>query len=254
MRLKDKVAIVTGGANGIGRAIAVLFAEEGAHVNVFDVDKVGSKEMLTQVNKIDGIAAYDQVDVSDESEVRMAVESVGSVHGYIDILINCAAEFIFGTIETVTKEHWEKLFAVNVIGYANCAQAVIPYMKQQGGGAIVNIASVSALVAEEGHLPYSVSKAASLHFSRCLALDVASYKIRVNAISPGPIRTRATDRHIEALGLDPEKAYTDFGRETLMRRMGVPEEVAKVALFLVSDDSSFMTGANVVVDGGMTIR
>lgn len=253
MRLQGKVAIVTGGANGIGKAVATVFAIEGAHVCIADIDSSGANDVVQEIRRNGGSAVFCYADVSNRYNVEDMVGRVKETFRAIDILVNNAASFAFGTIETVTREQWLKIFSVNVLGYADCAQAVVPIMKARGGGTIINIASVSAFVAEAGHLPYSVSKAAALHMTRCLAVDLAPYNIRVNAISPGPVRTRATDEHIAALGLDTAKAYQDFGNETLMKRMGKPEEIAYGALFLASDESSFMTGANLVMDGGASI-
>ena len=126
-------------------------------------------------------------------------------------------------------------------------------MRSNGGGAIVNIASVSSFIAQPEFIPYNASKGAVAQLTRCLAMDLAEDNVRVNAVCPGSIRTRATDRHISSLGLDPEKAYVEFGQDSLMKRMGTPDEIASGALFLASDEASFMTGAHIVIDGGATI-
>ena len=176
-----------------------------------------------------------------------------SAHGEIDILVNNAAAFVFGKVEDITQDDWMKVFGVNVIGYANCVREVLPSMRRQSGGAIVNIASVSSFIAQPEFIPYNASKGAVAQLTRCLAMDLSVDNIRVNAVCPGSIRTRATDRHITSLGLDPEKAYADFGKDSLMKRMGKPEEIASGVLFLASDEASFMTGAQIVIDGGATI-
>ena len=156
-------------------------------------------------------------------------------------------------MEEVTQDDWDRVFGVNVIGYANTVRHCLPHFRQNSGGAVVNIASVSSYIAQPEFIPYNASKGAVTQLTRCLAMDLAKDNVRVNAICPGAIRTRATDRHIASLGLDPEAAYAGFGQDSLMKRMGKPEEIAAGALFLASDESSFMTGAHIVIDGGATI-
>ena len=167
--------------------------------------------------------------------------------------MNNAAVFVFGKVEDVTADDWHRVFGVNVIGYANTVREVLPTFRAAGQGAVVNIASVSAYIAQPEFIPYNASKGAVAQLTRCLAMDLAKDNIRVNAVCPGSIRTRATDRHIDSLGLEPEQAYVDFAQDSLMKRFGRPDEIAAGVLFLASDDSSFMTGAHVVIDGGATI-
>ena len=140
-----------------------------------------------------------------------------------------------------------------MVGYANCVREVLPTMRKAGRGAIVNMASVSSFIAQPAFVPYNVSKGAILQLTRCLAMDLAPDKIRVNAVCPGAIETEATLRHIESLGLEPEQAYLDFGRDALMQRMGQPMEIAYGVLFLASDEASFISGTHLVIDGGATI-
>ena len=160
---------------------------------------------------------------------------------------------MFGKVEEVTDADWARVFGVNVIGYANCVREVLPTFRKAGGGAVVNIASVSAFIAQPEFIPYNASKGAVSQLTRCLAMDLAPDNIRVNAVCPGSIKTRATDMHIDSLGLDREQSYIDFGQSALMKRMGEPKEIASVVAFLASDDASYMTGAHVIVDGGMSI-
>ena len=140
-----------------------------------------------------------------------------------------------------------------MIGYANTVRECLPRFRENGSGVVVNIASISSFIAQPEFIPYNASKGAVAQLTRCLAMDLAKDNVRVNAICPGAIRTRATAQHIASLGLDPEAAYAEFGRDALMNRMGKPEEIAAGALFLASDESSFMTGAHIVIDGGATI-
>jgi NAD(P)-dependent dehydrogenase (short-subunit alcohol dehydrogenase family) len=253
MRLQNKNAIVTGSGNGIGRAIARRFAAEGANVTVAELEEDAGRETVELIKQAGGIAAYVATDTSDSTSVKTAVAGAVTAHGEVDLLVNNAAAFVFGKVEDVTHDDWMRVFGVNVIGYANCVREVLPSMRRSRGGAIVNIASVSSFVAQPEFIPYNTSKGAVAQLTRCLAMDLAKDNIRVNAVCPGSIKTRATDRHIASLGLDPEQAYIDFGQDSLMNRMGEPEEIASGVLFLASDEASFMTGAHMVIDGGATI-
>ncbi len=253
MRLKDKVVIITGAGAGIGRATAELLAREGGKVVVAEIDEKAGKETADLVKKTGGQAMFIRTDVTDRKSVSTMVSAAVRTYGGVNVLVNNAAAFVFGKVEDVTDEQWAKVFGVNVIGYANCVREVLPRMRPAGGGAIVNIASVSSFIAQPAFIPYNASKGAVAQLTRCLAMDLAPDNIRVNAICPGAIRTQATDRHIASLGLNPEKAYKEFGESALLKRMGKPSEIAQGVLFLASDESSFMTGAHIVMDGGASI-
>jgi NAD(P)-dependent dehydrogenase (short-subunit alcohol dehydrogenase family) len=252
-RLAGKVAIVTGAGSGIGRAIAELFALHGARVVVAEIEADNGRAVVDAIRAAGGDAVSVLTDVARADQCLAMAEAAVRQFGRIDVLINNAAAFVFGTVEQATPEAWSTVLGVNVVGAAQCVAAVLPVMRQAGGGAIVNIASVSGFIAQPAFVPYNTSKGALLQLTRCLAMDLAADKIRVNAICPGAIRTRATDRHIQSLGLDAEQAYRDFGNDALMRRMGQPIEVAYGALFLASDEASFITGTHLTIDGGATI-
>jgi len=252
MRLKSKRVIVTGGASGIGRSVCEVFTREGASVVIGDIDSDGGQETVSIISKSGGESFFVQTDVSNEESVENFINTSVELLGGIDIVVNDAAAFIFGTVQDTTREDWEKVFGVNVIGPANIVSKSLPYLKECGNGSVVNIASVSGFVAQPEFVPYNTSKGALLQLTRCLAMDLAQYGIRVNGVCPASTHTPALDRHIVALGVDKERFLQDIGTRTFLKRIGLPEEVANVALFLASSEASYVTGTHVVVDGGVT--
>jgi len=251
--IEGKTAIVTGSGNGIGRATAIRLAAEGARVTVAEIEVDSGHETVELITRAGGSAIYSRTDTTDSASIKEAVSATIAAHGDVDVLVNNAAAFVFGKIEDVTQDDWARVFGVNVIGYANCVREVLPSMRKKNGGAIVNIASVSSFIAQPEFIPYNASKGAVAQLTRCLAMDLAVDNVRVNAICPGSIHTRATDKHIDSAGLDPEEAIVEFGQDSPLKRMGKPSEIASGVLFLASDESSFMTGAQIVMDGGATI-
>ena len=253
MRLNNKKAIITGAGTGIGRAIAERFCIEGADVMVADIETKGGEETVKQIIKSGGTAIFQETDTSKEDSVQSVIESTVSEFGGIDIVINNAAAFVFGSIENTGPEEWTKVLSVNVQGYANTIKSALPFLKNSNKAAIVNVASVSSFIAQPEFLPYNTSKGAVSQMTRCLAMDLAKYNIRVNAVCPGAIYTRASERHMDFMGLDYDEGRELFGQDALMKRMGRPDEIADGVLFLASEEASFITGEHLVIDGGATL-
>ena len=254
MRLQGKNAIITGGASGIGRAICELFAEEGARLTIADIDAAGGERTLASVRAAGGEAQFVPTDVSKESDVQAMVQSAVNAYGPVNILVNDAAAFVFGEIEDITDADWQRVFGVNVIGQAYCVKHTLPHMKAVGGGSIVNLASVSGFIAQPAFIPYNASKGAVMQLTRCLAMDLAPHNIRVNCVCPGSVLTPATERHRRFLGVDSEEFLAEAGASNFMKRVAAPREIAYGALFLASDEASFVTGTPLVMDGGLTAQ
>ena len=253
MRLGKKRAIITGAGTGIGRAIAERFSQEGAKIMVAEIEEPGGKQTTDIVLKSGGTAVFQQTDTSLEDSIQSMVERTVSEFGGIDIVVNNAAAFVFGSIEETGADEWSQVLGVNVVGYANTIKTALPYLKQSGNGAIINVASVSSFIAQPEFVPYNTSKGAVSQLTRCLAMDLAKYKIRVNAVCPGAIYTRASERHMDFMGIDYKKGRELFGQDAVMKRMGEPAEIANGVLFLASDEASFITGEHLVIDGGATL-
>ena len=254
MRLEGKAAIVTGGASGIGRAICEVFAEEGARLTIADIDAEGGEQTLANVRAAGGTAQFVATDVSKEADVERMVHAAVDAYGAVNILVNDAAAFVFGEVQDISDADWARVFGVNVIGQAYCVKHVLPHMKAAGGGAIVNLASVSGFIAQPGFIPYNASKGAVMQLTRCLALDLAPHNIRVNCVCPGSVLTPATERHRQFVGADREEFLVEAGASNFMKRVADPREIAYGALFLASDEASFVTGTPLVMDGGLTAQ
>lgn len=250
MRLKDKVCIVTGGGSGIGRATCVLFAREGATVVVADKSGEAAKTVAEGLGQ-QGVAM--EVDVADRGSVERLIGAVVDRFGRLDVLVNNAGFGFAGTVVETDPDAWDKLMAVNVNGVFYGCKYAIPAMQAHGGGVIVNTASVVAAVGIRDRAAYCASKGAVAALTRAMALDHVGDRIRVNAIAPGTIDSpyfqdilAKSDRAAELRrGLESRQA---------MNRLGQPEEIANGILFLASEESSFMTGAILTIDGGMTAQ
>jgi NAD(P)-dependent dehydrogenase (short-subunit alcohol dehydrogenase family) len=246
MNWAGKGAIVTGAASGIGAATAREFALGGASVVIFDINEAGGQQMAEQLRAEGAKADFRLVDVSDADACRATVRQVAEQLGQVNYLVNSAASFISKGLDVTTAD-WERSLGVNVRGYANMVQACFEPMKAAGGGAIVNIASISAHIAQPDRWTYNACKGAILTMSKCQALDLAPYHIRLNIVSPGWIWTPEVAK---AANGDRAKWEPVWGRYHMLRRLGEPREVARATLFLCSDDASFITGTELPVDGG----
>ncbi|MBN1663220.1 MAG: SDR family oxidoreductase [Deltaproteobacteria bacterium] len=246
-RLEGKVAVITGAANGIGRATAVLFAREGARMALADVNEEGLKETYDLVKKEKGEAFMKRVDVSIEQDVRELMERTLNTFGQIDILCNNAG--IGGGIGT-DEQVWKRVYDVNVLSAVYGIKYAGPHMQERKKGSIVNTASVAGIRAGAGGNAYSASKAALINYTKTAACDMGGFNVRVNAVCPGLIETGMTKRAFDH-ARDTGKIQK-MGYRCELRRYGVPEEVAYAILFLASDESSYITGQSIPVDGGNT--
>lgn len=254
-RLKDKVAIVTGGGSGIGRATCELFAEEGAAVVVADRDEAAGRDTAGQIARKGGRALFVRTDVADEASIRAMVAEAVRAFGRVNILVNNAAVFVLAGIDG-TPEQWREILDVNVMGVALVTKHVVPEMRKAGGGAVVNLSSISSFIAQPKFWTYNTSKAAVANLTRCMALDLAADNIRVNAVAPGVVWTRIVQRLTSEAGMDRAAAERDpsWGGAHMLKRMAEPREIAYAILFLASDEASFVTAENLMVDGGYTAR
>ena len=248
-RLRGKTAIITGAAAGIGKASALLFAQEGAAIILADLDKAGGEQLAAEICASGGQAAFVQTDVSSSQDVRNLIDQAVALQGKIDVLFNNAAINYSGRITDTPEEAWERVMGVNVRGvYLGCKYA-IPVMQAGRGGSIINTASAAALVGLRNLAAYTASKGAVLQLTKNLALDYAASGIRVNALCPGVTATEMTLKLIDDAP-DPDAERLRFDAARPMGRMGSPAEIAQAALFLASDESSYMTGTHLLVDGG----
>jgi NAD(P)-dependent dehydrogenase (short-subunit alcohol dehydrogenase family) len=253
MRLHGKTAIITGVGAGIGEAIAIRFAEEGARLVLADIQEAAGRATLEKVMALGAEAAFVKADISEAKSARRIADAAISSFGGIDVLVNNAADFTQMNIEQAEVSDWQRVLGVNVIGTALVAKFAIPFMKAKGGS-IVNMASMSGLIGQPDFATYNASKGAVITMTKCMALDLAPYKIRVNSVCPGCILTSASYREIARLGLTFEQWRDRVAPMHMLNRLGEPREVAHAALFLASDESNFITATHLMVDGGYTGR
>jgi len=245
------VTLITGAGGSIGRDIAIGCAEQGAIVYISDINEAEGTESVKIIQEQVGVKAhFKKVDIVKEEEVKAWIEESIKQQGGIDVLVNNAVAFVFGKVEDVTSEQWDRALGVNVKGYAICCKYVVPHMRKKKGGSIVNIASISSFIAQPAFVPYNTTKGAVLQLTRCMAMDLGADNIRVNAVCPGNIDTPATSTHAKFLGITKEELVQQALKSHFIKRFGTGRDVANAVIFLASDESTFITGTTLAVDGG----
>jgi NAD(P)-dependent dehydrogenase (short-subunit alcohol dehydrogenase family) len=248
MKLENRVVVVTGSGSGIGRSCASEFAKEGAKVVVADINLAGAEETVKHIRDLGGTCLPFQTDVSDPDSVIRLVDFTIKTYYKIDILVNNAAVQINKTVADITFEEWNRQISVNVGGIFLCSKYFLPYLRQTRGN-IVNMSSVNGFFVEPMCAGYCTTKAAIIGLTKAMAIDHGHEGIRINCICPGYIDAGLAEGYFQSQP-DPDMARQEAGKLHALWRIGKPEEVGRVAVFLASDDASFMTGASVVVDGG----
>ena len=249
-RLDSKVAIITGGGSGIGRAIAKVFAGQGASVFVLDMDQEAGNSVVKEILQEKGMAEFRNCDVSDHLQATGVVENIFAQGGSIDILVNNAGIAHIGTAESTSEAEFERLIRVNIKGVYNCLKAAIPHMKKNGG-TILNMASAAATVGIPERFGYSMTKGAVLSMTLSVAKDYVNQNIRCNCISPGRVHTPFVDGFITKNYPGREKEmFEKLSKTQPIGRMAQPEEIAYLALYLCSEEAAFVTGCDYPIDGG----
>lgn len=247
--LAGKRALITGGASGIGRATALLFASEGAAISVVDLDEAGAQAVTKRILDSEGRVIFVPCDVTDAAQCERAVEQTVRELGGLDILMNCAGIIRRATILDTTEEAWDQVMAVNAKSIFLLSKYAIPVMAQAGGGVIINVASSWGLVGGRKAAAYCASKGAVVLLTKAMALDHGEQNIRVNCICPGDTDTPMLRDEARQLG-EPTARFLAQAAQRPLGRIGRPEDIAQAALYLASDDSCFVTGTALVVDGG----
>jgi 2-keto-3-deoxy-L-fuconate dehydrogenase len=249
-RLDNKTAIITGGGSGIGRAISILLAKQGAKVYILDMDETGSQSVVKEISEGGFSASFIRTDVSNQEQVNGVFSQVLQETGRLDLLVNNAGIAHIGNAENTREEDFERLFRVNVKGVYNCLHAAVLQMKEKGG-AIINMASVAGLVGIPDRFAYSMTKGAVMGMTLSVAKDYLKYNIRCNSISPARVHTPFVDNFISKNYPGQEKEmFAKLSATQPIGRMGTPDEIAHLALYLCSDEASFITGCDYPIDGG----
>jgi NAD(P)-dependent dehydrogenase (short-subunit alcohol dehydrogenase family) len=249
--LSDKVSVITGAGSGIGKSIAAVFSQHGSQVYMLDVDEEAARATEKEIHDADGKAHFIPCNVADQQEVRKVMQTIFDESGRIDILVNNAGVAHIGNVETTTEEDMDRIYNINIKGVYNCLHACIPFMKQTGGGVVLNLASVASVVAVADRFAYSMSKGAVLTMTQSVAKDYLDANIRCNSIAPGRVHTPFVDGFLKKNYPGQEQEmFEKLSKTQPIGRMGKPEEIAYLALFLCSDEAGFITGCNYPIDGG----
>ena len=253
MRFKNKVVIVTGSGSGIGETTAIKFAQEGAKVVIADIDSKNGETVSDKINKSNGSALFIKTNVANFETVNQMVDITLNEFGSPDILINNAGINVFGEPLNMPDSEWKKAFSVDLDGVWFGCKAVLPHMLKKNKGTIVNVASVHGIQIIPNCFPYPVAKHGVIGLTKALAVDYASKGIKINSISPGYIDTPIVERFFKTKP-DPEAARKEAENHQPIKRMGTTEEIANTIMFMSSDECNYMIGANIIVDGGITLR
>ncbi len=245
-RLDDKIALVTGGGAGIGRAICETFAREGANVIVADIEGDAAQETADAIVTANGAASAQTVDITDTAQVKALMDTIKQTHGRLDVLVNNAGVGARADFRHLSDKEWDNVWSVNLDGTVRCAREAFDLMRSSGNAAIVNLSSVMSTKHTRQMAVYSATKGAVSALSRSLAVEYAPYGIRVNTLLPGYVETALIGRYLQ----NPVIAKALLN-QTPLRRFGAPEDIANAALFLASDEAAYITGAALNVDGGM---
>lgn len=252
MRLREKVALITGAGSGIGQSTALLFAQEGAKVIVNDVSEPQGTETVEEIRRQGGDALFVRADVTNSAEVEAMVETALSHCGRIDVLFNNAGISGVGAVHETSEELWDRVVNVNIKGVFLPSKYVVPHMMERQAGCIINMSSCIAEIGLLRRAVYSATKGAVLALTKSMQVDYAPYNIRVNALLPGTILTPFVENYLKTSYDNPEEALSTIRKRQLSGDLGRPEDVAKAALFLASDESKFMMGSPLYIDGGAT--
>jgi len=253
-RFVGKVAVVTGAGMGIGAAVARALAREGASVVLVDLDRVAAGSVAAEIEGEGGKAVLVVGSVSVAGDAERAVRTAVESFGHLDLVVNNAGVVVYGEVPDFAEDDWDKVLGTNLKGQFLMCRYAIPEMRKAGGGAIVNMASVQALLSQRGVAAYAASKGGVVTLTKTLALDHAKDKIRVNCVLPGSVRTPMLRHAAELAPGDPEQTITEWGRIHPRGTVIEPEEIAAVVLFLLSDDASAVTGAGYVADAGLSAQ
>ena len=256
-RLDSKIALVTGAGSGIGREIALLYAQQGAQVTVADIQEDAAAAVVAEISERNGLARSLPLNVADEGQVRVAMQGVVEQYGRLDILVNNAGVSHVGNVLETSAEDWDRVMAVNARGVFLCSKYAVAQMLQQkpAGGILVNIASVAGMIAVDRRFPYGASKGAVISMTRSIAIDFANQGIRANAICPGTVHTPFVEGFLERnFAENKDEVRQQLHARQPIGRMGRPEEIAAAALYLASDEAALITGSTLVIDGGWTAR